>query len=194
MNTTTNGTNPTGPGRLFVISGPSGSGKSTLCREALKRTDARLSISVTTRPPGSHETDGKDYYFLSPQEFKEKITANQFLEHAQVFGHFYGTPAEAVLKMLQDGQTVVLEIDVQGAAQVFERYPQARGILIMPPGQESLEERLRQRGRDDDETIKRRLKKAKWEIKQAQAGGHYQHTIVNDELDQAIESMVTLIG
>lgn len=181
-------------GRLFVISGPSGSGKSTLSREAIKRTEARLSVSATTRPRSDKEVEGKDYYFLSEEEFINKIKAEEFLEYAHVFGHYYGTPGSVVRNMLSQGHTVVLEIDVQGAAEVFKRFDSAVGILVLPPDDEELRRRLVSRARDDEETIAKRLAKAQWEIKQAQAGGRYQHTVTNDDLNQAIEAVVRLIG
>jgi guanylate kinase len=183
-----------GPGRLFVVSGPSGSGKSTLCRAAVARTQARLSISATTRPRGKDEVEGKDYYFLSEKEFTAKVKAGDFLEHARVFDHYYGTPAGPVKQMLAAGETVVLEIDVQGAAQVFKNMPEAIGILILPPDMEELCGRLCRRGRDDESTINKRLSKAQWEIEQARAHGQYRHTIVNDDLNEAIAELAQWIG
>ena len=180
-------------GRLFVISGPSGCGKSTLCRKVLPRTNAGLSVSATTRDRSKSETDGVDYYFLSKKEFKDKIDADEFLEYAQVFENYYGTPAKPVMEKLKDGQTIILEIDVQGAIQVFNRYPEAIGILVLPPSKEILQQRLSQRGRDDKDTIKKRLDKAEWEIEQAQNNKNFKHTVVNDNLDEAIEKMVRII-
>ena len=181
-------------GRLFVVSGPSGSGKSTLSREAARRTGTSLSLSATTRPPGPSEVDGKDYTFLNKEEFIEKISQNEFLEYAEVFGYYYGTPATTVHQKIEAGQNLVLEIDVQGAKQVFSRYPDAIGILIVPPSQEELHRRLNQRGRDDVETMNRRLEKAQWEIDQAKVDEHFKHTIVNDDLEQALEELGTIIG
>lgn len=180
-------------GRLFVISGPSGCGKSTLCREVLQRTNAGLSVSATTRGRSKSETDGVDYYFLSKKDFKDKIDADEFLEYAQVFENYYGTPAKPVMEKLKDGQTIILEIDVQGAIQVFNRYPEAIGILVLPPSKEILQQRLSQRGRDDKDTIKKRLDKAEWEIEQAQNSKNFKHTVVNDNLNEAIEKMVQII-
>jgi len=181
-------------GRLFVVSGPSGSGKSTLSREAARQTGTYLSISATTRPPGQSEVDGKDYSFLSKEEFIEKINQNEFLEYAEVFSHYYGTPAPAVRQKLESGQTVVLEIDVQGAKQVFSCYPKAIGILIVPPSRQELGRRLNRRGRDDLVTVKKRLEKAQWEIDQAKVDEHFKHTIVNDDLEQAVEKLGAIIG
>jgi len=181
-------------GRLFVVSGPSGSGKSTLCREAVKHTGACLSVSATTRTPGPQEVEGKDYYFLSEPEFLAQARRGKFLEYAKVFDHYYGTPAEPVRQLLRQGQTVVLEIDVQGAAQVFAQLAEAQGILILPPHEGELRRRLCGRGRDDTHTIDKRLAKAKGEIEQARLSGCYQHTIINDELPRAIEQLVQIIG
>ena len=180
-------------GQLFVVSGPSGSGKSTLSREAVRRTGASLSISTTTRSPGPSEVNGKDYTFISKEKFIEKINQNEFLEYAEVFGHYYGTPATTVHQKIEAGQTIVLEIDVQGAKQVFSRYPNAIGILIVPPNTEELHRRLNQRGRDNVETMKKRLEKAQWEIDQAKVDLHFKHTIINDHLEQAIEELGTII-
>ena len=176
-----------------MISGPSGCGKSTLCREVLRRTEARLSISATTRHCSKNETDGVDYYFLSEKEFKDKIDADEFLEYAQVFENYYGTPAQPVMEKLKNGQTIILEIDVQGAIQVFSRFPEAIGILVLPPNREILQQRLSQRGRDNEDTIRKRLTKAEWEIEQAQNSENFKYTVVNDDLDEAIEKMVRII-
>ena len=183
-----------GTGRLFIVSGPSGSGKSTLCREAVKLSGAHLSVSATTRSAGEKEIEGKDYYFLTDLQFKDMIQAGEFLEYAEVFGFYYGTPAQPVIEKLKQGHTVVLEIDVQGAEQVFKRFPQAIGVLVLPPDSRELKRRLCNRGRDDDQTIERRLKKAQWEIEQAKNSGNYQHTVINDVLDQAVKTFVDLIA
>lgn len=182
-------------GRLFVISGPSGSGKSTLARMAVERTGVKLSISATTRAKGDDEVDGRDYYFLSEAEFLQKIETGEFLEYARVFDNYYGTPRGSVAEQLEQGQIVVLEIDVQGAGQVFEKFSPAEveGILILPPSDEELRRRLESRGRDDDETIDKRLAKAQWEIKKAGASGNYGHTIVNDDLEKAADELVELL-
>ncbi len=181
-------------GRLLILSGPSGSGKSTLCREAIPRSGAVLSVSATTRPPGKQEEEGVDYYFLSKPEFQKKIEAGEFLEHAEVFGHYYGTPAEAVRKKLKEGKTVVLEIDVQGAMQVFEKFPRAEGILILPPTMEVLKQRLLDRRREDEKTIQGRLAKARWEIEQARSSGRYRYELVNDDLRHTIDRLTAILN
>jgi guanylate kinase len=179
--------------RLFVVSGPSGSGKSTLCRAAAGRTGIYLSVSATTRPPGPGEQDGRDYFFMTDADFSKKIKAGEFLEHAGVFGHSYGTPAGPVKQRLARGENVILEIDIQGGEQIFQQFPDATGILILPPGFEELRKRLANRRREDDAAIERRLAKSKTEIERARAGGHYQYEVINDNLDQATESLVGLL-
>ena len=181
-------------GKLFVVSGPSGSGKSTLCKALVQRTDVQLSISATTRPKSDMETDGKNYYFLTEKEFREKIETDQLLEHACVFGHYYGTPAAPVIKELQQGNSVLLEIDVQGAAQVFPKLPQATGILVLPPSDEELKRRLVDRARDGEAVIAKRLSQAHREIDQATKSGNYHHTIINDDLDLAIDRIVAIVA
>jgi len=180
--------------KLFVISGPSGSGKSTLVRRSVPRTKVKVSISATTRKAGAGETDGKDYYFISKEEFLRKAERGEFLEYAQVFDNYYGTPAEPVKELLRQGHTVVLEIDVQGAKQVFENFPSAEGILVLPPSTEELRRRLCDRRRDDAGTIEKRLAKAEWEISRARACDNFKYTIVNSNLEESIEEMVKLLS
>jgi len=180
-------------GTLFVVSGPSGAGKSTLCRRVVENTGVRLSISATTRPAGGEEVNGQDYYFLSRTEFEKKIADGAFLEYARVFDHYYGTPAEPVLEELKAGRDVILEIDVQGAAQVFAKFPEAVGIFILPPGEAELRNRLRQRGRDDQATMVKRLAQAQWEIEQARQNGRYRYSVVNGDLTAAVREMTEII-
>jgi len=180
-------------GTLFVVSGPSGAGKSTLCRRVVENTGVSLSISATTRPAGGEEVNGQDYYFLSRTEFEKKIADGAFLEYARVFDHYYGTPAEPVLEELKAGRDVILEIDVQGAAQVFAKFPEAVGIFILPPGEAELRNRLRQRGRDDQATMAKRLAQAQWEIEQARQNGRYRYSVVNDDLAAAVREMTEII-
>jgi len=180
-------------GTLFVVSGPSGAGKSTLCRRVVENTGVCLSISATTRPAGGEEVNGRDYYFLSRAEFEKKIADGMFLEYARVFDHYYGTPAEPVLEELKAGRDVILEIDVQGAAQVFAKFPEAVGIFILPPGEAELRNRLRQRGRDDQATMAKRLAQAQWEIEQARQNGRYRYSVVNGDLAAAVREMTEII-
>lgn len=180
--------------QLFVVSGPSGSGKSTLCREAAHREGVELSISATTRARRDTEEEGKDYYFMTEEAFTRKIQAGEFLEYARVFDHYYGTPSDTVLARLDSGQPVVLEIDVQGAMQVFERYKEACGILVLPPNEEELRRRLEHRGQESAREIEKRLAKVHWEIEQAQSSGRYDYTIINDNLEEAIQELSRIVN
>jgi len=180
-------------GKFFVVSGPSGSGKSTLCREAARRTGIALSISATTRLRRETEVEGKDYYFVTEEEFSRRIDAGEFLEHARVFDHYYGTPAGRIQEKLQAGQNVVLEIDVQGAKQVFAKHDQACGILVLPPDEAELRRRLQQRSQDSSESMEKRLAKAQWEIEQAQKCGRYEYTIINDNVEEAIQELARIV-
>ena len=154
-----------GQGQVVVISGPSGVGKGTICRALLSRLDRICtSISATTRPRSPQEVDGRDYYFLTRQEFAERLQQGLFLEHAEVFGYYYGTPKDKVEQAIAQGMTVLLEIDVQGGRQIKAVLPQAKMVFIMPPSPQALKARLTGRGRDDDATIQRRLREAEEEI------------------------------
>ena len=179
-------------GKLVVLSGPSGVGKSTITRQVVQRLDAYLSVSATTRPRGAAEIDGRDYYFLSTQEFQRRLVEEAFLEHAEVFGNYYGTPREPVEKALADGRAVILEIDVQGGLQVKAKMPEAMMIFILPPRTEELLARIEGRGRGEDEqTRQRRLAKAETEI--AVGKQHYRHFVVNDVLDKAVQDVIDII-
>lgn len=180
-------------GKLFVVSGPSGAGKSTLCRLLTKRTRVFLSTSATTRPRGKDEVDGQHYYFLSQEDFEARIRAQAFLEYARVFDHYYGTPAEPVARQRQNGTPVILEIDVQGAAKIFAQDTQAIGILVLPPNELILRQRLSQRGRDDQASMEKRLAKAQEEIRQAQAYDRYRYTIINENLEKALEDLTRIV-
>ena len=182
------------PGLLVVISGPSGVGKTTICHALVERVAAQLSVSATTRPASSKERNGKDYLFLSDQQFKQHLDDGDFLEHAQVFGHSYGTLTKPVTEALQAGRIVVLEIDVNGAKQIHQRFDQAKMFLILPPAPASLSDRLNTRQRDDQTVIAERLAKADGEIRFARESGCYDYTIVNDNLEEAINQIVTIIN
>lgn len=179
-------------GKLAVISGPSGVGKSTLCREAVGRTNAFLSVSCTTRKPGNAEIHGKDYWFITPEEFEKKIAEQGFIEYANVYGNYYGSPRQPVEEALTAGRVVILEIDVQGGLQVKQQYPEALMIFIMPPSPEELLRRLESRGRGEDEASKkRRVDAAQREIEIARQ--RYDYLVVNDQLERAIDEVVQLI-
>ncbi len=178
------------PGRLIVLSGPSGSGKSTLVQRLLERSDLRLevSISATTRPPRAGERSGRDYVFLSAPEFEN--IRDQLLESAEVHGHSYGTPAEPVRKVLEQGTCVILVIDVQGGIQVREKVPSALLIFVRAPGLDVLEQRLRARGTDDEASIQRRLANARRELELAKC---YDVHLVNDDLERSVDELAAIL-
>jgi guanylate kinase len=178
--------------KVVIVSGPSGVGKSTICKEVVKRlNDTYLCVSVTSRPRNPSETQGQDYWFISEQDFQERIDKGQLLEYAEVFGHLYGTPKDKVEQALQAGKTVILEIDVQGAKQVKAVYPDAMMIFILPPRAKVLAERLNRRGRENSEQAELRLDVASSEI--AAAWQYYQHMVINEDLQQAIEEIIQII-
>lgn len=172
-------------GLLIVVSGPSGAGKGTIC-DALREKFPKIhySISMTTRAPRVGEIDGVNYYFTDNQHFEELLAQDAFLEHAKVYDHYYGTPKEYVYSMLREGNHIMLEIDIQGAMQVKEKYPQCVLMYIVPPSKSVLEERLRGRQTDSDDVIAKRLSKAKEELDWI---NKYDYLIINDDLDMAIK-------
>ncbi|SHH12891.1 guanylate kinase [Thermosyntropha lipolytica DSM 11003] len=178
-------------GILFVISGPSGVGKGTI-REALleKISDIEVSISATTRPPRPGEVHGKDYFFLSGEEFKKMIAEDKFLEWANVYQNFYGTPRDFVIKNLEQGKDVLLEIDIQGAMQVKNKMPEGVFIFIYPPDIQTLAERLCNRGKDSKESIERRLAACAEELRHVK---YYDYVVVNDELEWAVKKTEAII-
>jgi guanylate kinase len=170
---------------VLVVTGPSGVGKGTLIRELCRRfPDLRLSVSATTRGPRSGEGDGRDYHFLSPEEFDRRVRQGEFLEHAEYAGNRYGTLRSEVAE-----GPVVLEIEVQGARQVREALPEAVQVFIAPPSVDALRERLVGRGTDSPEGIRARLAQAEEELR---AKDEFQHVIVNDELDRASAELIEL--
>jgi guanylate kinase len=181
-----------GKGKVVIVSGPSGVGKSTICKEILKRLDyVYLSVSVTTRPKSDAEVDGQDYWFISEDEFQERIAKGLLLEHAEVFGHFYGTPKDKVEEALQAGKVVILEIDVQGAKIAKTVYPDAVMIFILAPSERDLAERLNHRGREAGEIAEERLNGASAEI--AAAWQYYEYMVINEDLQQAVNECVQII-
>jgi len=179
-------------GKVVIISGPSGVGKSTICKEAVRQLDnACLSVSVTTRQKSDSEVDGQDYWFISKEQFQERIDKGLLLEYAEVFGNLYGTPRDKVEEVLGSGKTVILEIDVQGARQAKVIYPDAKMIFIFPPTQKELAARMNQRGREDTERAEERLDWADDEM--AAAWQYYNNMVINDKLEQAVREVVQII-
>jgi guanylate kinase len=179
-------------GKLVVVSGPSGVGKSTINREAMRRTNAAFSVSVTTRPPRAGEIDGGDYFFVDRETFKQRIEQDAFLEWADVFGNYYGTLSAPVEATLAAGGLFVLEIDVQGAMQVHKKMPDATFVLVVPPSMEELKNRLIGRGTEDEESLQRRLGKSEAELKLSRDSGIYTHQVVNDDVETAVADLITI--
>jgi guanylate kinase len=183
---------PKRKGKIFIVSAPSGCGKTTLCNKLLRdKLNLKNSISATTRPPRKGETDGKDYFFVSPEEFRAMIKRKELLEHENNFSFLYGTPKKFVLKLLERGKSVLLSIDVKGAMKVKRLYPD-RSVLIfiMPPTLSELKKRLESRMTDEASSISSRLKIARREIGYK---SKYDHVVVNDSLEAAYKRLKKII-
>jgi len=178
-------------GLLVVISGPSGSGKTTIVERVVKDLHLVKSVSATTRRPRAGEVPGKDYHFLSRDEFVEAARRGEFVEYANVFGEFYGTPRRALEDSLSRGETMVLEIDVQGARAIRSKYPDALTIFIEPPSVEALVERLTNRSTDSSEEIRKRTDFARKEMAEK---GNYHFSVVNDDLQKAVREVERIIS
>ena len=179
-------------GILFVLSGPSGAGKGTICQELLRQIpNLQYSVSATTRKPRLGETNGINYWFKEKDEFEEMIKNDLLLEYAEVYGNYYGTPKEQVLKVLKSGKNVVLEIDPQGAMQVKAKFPEGVFIYILPPSLDELAARITKRGTDSKDSIKKRLAAATEEIQYALK---YDYVVVNDKVESAVENITTIIS
>ncbi len=178
-------------GRIVVVSAPSGAGKSTVVK-ALRGLlpDLAYSVSLTTRAPRSGEQDGVHYHFVTRDDFLARVRAGEMLEHAEVFGNLYGTSARVLEQSLALGRCILLEIDVQGAAQVKARFPQATLVFLLPPDAAELERRLRSRGSEDEATIQRRLAAAQGEIS---AAVHFDYLVLNDVVAEAAQEMAAII-
>ena len=177
-------------GKLFIRSGPSGAGKGTICKELLAQTDLELSVSMTTRAPREGEIHGVHYFFVSEDEFVDRINNDGFLEHAQVYGRRYGTPKEPVIEKLERGIDVILEIDIQGALKVKENYPDGVFIFILPPSMAELRKRLTGRGTETAEAIEMRLGET---LKELSFIEKYDYCVVNGELDEAVARVKSIV-
>lgn len=178
-------------GKLFVVSGPSGAGKSTVIGELMKmRDDLAFSVSVTTRGPRPGETDGVDYYFIDWERYNAMIENGELLEHAEFAGNGYGTPKAPVLKLMEQGKHVLLDIEVQGAAQVKNAMNESVSVFLAPPSMEELERRLRNRGTETEEKILQRLETARHELTLVD---RYDYHIINDDAHRAAEELNEII-
>lgn len=178
-------------GLLVVISGPSGAGKGTLCKELLQNNNSiAMSVSCTTRSPRESEVDGVNYYFVSKEKFLEMIKENAFLEYAEVYDNYYGTPYSGIEKKLEEGYDVILEIDIQGALKVKERYPEGLFIFILPPSMEELKNRIKKRGSETEESFLKRFKSAFKEINYA---SRYNYAVINDIVEEAVKKLECII-
>lgn len=178
-------------GLLVVISGPSGAGKGTICsrlKEEFK--DLKVSVSATTRKPREGEEEGTSYFFINEEDFIKRINNDEFLEYAKVYGNYYGTPKNEVFKQLEEGNDIILEIDIQGALQVKKNYPKGVFIFILPPSLSELNKRIENRGTDSKDVIMKRMQCAYDELNYA---FEYDYVVVNDEVEAAVEKIKHII-
>lgn len=181
------------PGLLIVLCGPSGVGKSTISRQLAESMHVWYTVSATTRPKRPGDDNGKIYDHISREEFFRRLDGDQFLEYAQVYGDYYGTPKHPALDHLASGRDVLLEIDVQGALQVRFAYPRAVLVFILPPDEPTLLKRLTDRGRDSDEDINKRFRAAKREIQMAKGSRAFDYMVINDRLEAAVEEINKIV-
>lgn len=177
-------------GKLFIVSGPSGTGKGTICKRLIDETDVELSVSMTTRNPREGEVDGKSYYFTTKEAFQQAIEDGGFLEWAEVYGNYYGTPKAKVEEKLAAGIDVLLEIDIQGALNVKEAYPNGIFIFILPPSMAELRKRITGRGTDSEASINLRLSQT---LKEVSYIDKYDYCVVNGELDEAVARVKSIV-
>lgn len=177
-------------GLLIVISGPSGAGKGSICKELTKMLNLDLSISETTRQPREGEVDGKNYFFVTKEAFMDKVQKDGFLEYAEVYGNFYGTPKDYVMSKIEEGKDIVLEIDFQGALQVKDRYPEGVFIFILPPSLEELKNRIVHRGSETEKSIEERFGSA---LKEISYIDKYDYCVINDEVEKAANKVKVII-
>jgi guanylate kinase len=181
-------------GKIFVFSAPSGAGKNTLIDFVLDAVPGTVySVSATTRPPRPGEVDGRHYFFMSEEEFKRRIEEEAFAEWAMVHGHYYGTPRRFIDATVDGGRHIVMDIDVAGKKKFDRVYPDAVGILVLPPSMEELERRLRSRNSDGEAAIRLRLVNASREIESAKTEGKYEYTIINDDLERARQEAARIV-
>ena len=177
--------------KLIIITGPSGVGKGTVVKELLDRNkDIWLSISATTRNPRIGEKDGENYYFISDEKFKDMIDKKDFLEWAQFAGNYYGTPLSTVNEKIEKGFIVLLEIEVEGAKQIKEKFPEALSIFLLPPSKAELEKRIRNRGTEKEEAIDRRLSRADYEIA---SSDEFDFVLTNHDVDETVKEVFKII-
>lgn len=178
-------------GLLIVVSGPSGAGKGTICKSLLDHySGIQMSVSATTRKPRAGEEHGINYFFLEKDDFIQKIDKGEFLEHAKVYENYYGTPCDFVMDKIDNGEDVLLEIDIQGALQVKERYPEGVFVFILPPSMEELKNRIIGRGSETEETLKIRYSSAIDEISFIK---DYDYFVINDKIDSATKKLMSII-
>lgn len=177
-------------GLLIVVSGPSGTGKGTICKELIRRNDFWISVSATTRSPRNDEIEGKNYFFITKDAFENRIEKHDFLEYAQVYGNYYGTPKSSVLNKLENGIDVILEIDIQGALKVKDAYPEGIFIFILPPSMEELKNRIEKRGSETPESLLTRFRSAYEEINFV---SKYNYAVINDKVDDAVKKIQCII-
>ncbi len=179
-------------GLLIVVSGASGTGKGTVCKKLLEdMPKISYSVSATTRAARPGETDGKEYYFLSRAEFEERISKNDFLEYAEVYGNYYGTPLNEIETRINSGESILLEIDTQGALKVKDRCPEGVFIFLLPPSLAELRKRIEGRGTETPEVLEKRFNAALEEIS---VGKKYDYVVVNDEVEKAVEKIKAVIS
>ena len=177
--------------KLIIITGPSGVGKGTVVKELLDRNkDIWLSISATTRNPRVGEKDGLNYYFISEERFKDMIDKKEFLEWAQFAGNYYGTPLSSVNEKIEKGFIVLLEIEVEGAKQIKEKFPESLSIFLLPPSKEELEKRIRNRGTEKEEAIDKRLSRADYEIA---SSDEFDFVLTNHDVDETVKEVFKII-